>query len=242
MGGGEPVVLEVKDLKFHYGMAEVIKGISITAGEGEIVSLVGPNGAGKTTTLFTISGLRKATSCEIWLQNERIDGLPAHKVVALGIALCPEGRRIFYSMKVIDNLLLGAFLRNNKKEIAMDLENVYERFPVLKGRAAQLAGSLSGGEQQMLAMGRALMSRPKLLLLDEPSLGLSPIFVLNVARIIQNINETGVSIILVEQNARMAFGLSRRAYILETGKIALQGKSSDLAKDERVRKAYFGGN
>jgi len=242
MGGREFIVLEVRDLKFHYGMAEVIKGISITAEEGEIVSLVGANGAGKTTILCTIAGLRRATYCEIWFQNQRIDGFPAHKVVGLGIALCPEGRRVFYSMKVIDNLLLGAFLRNNKKEIAKDLESVYEHFPILKERTNQLAGSLSGGEQQMLAMGRALMTRPKLFLLDEPSLGLSPIFVRNVARIIRNINETGVSIVLVEQNARMAFGLSNRAYVLETGKIILEGKSSNLVKDERVRKAYFGGH
>jgi branched-chain amino acid transport system ATP-binding protein len=242
MGRREFIVLQIRDLRFHYGRAEVIKGISMAAEEGEIVSLIGSNGAGKTTILCTISGLRKATSCEIWFQNQRIDGLPAYKVVSLGIALCPEGRRIFHSMKAIDNLLLGAFLRKNREEIAKDLESVYQHFPILKGRADQLAGSLSGGEQQMLAMGRALMSKPRLFLLDEPSLGLSPILVLEVARIIRNINRTGVSIVLVEQNARMAFGLSNRAYVLETGKIILEGKSSDLAKDERVRKAYFGGN
>jgi branched-chain amino acid transport system ATP-binding protein len=242
MGGRELTVLQVRDLRFHYGRAEVIKGISMTAGAREIVSLIGSNGAGKTTILCTISGLRKATFGEIWFQNQRIDGLPAYAVVRLGISLCPEGGRIFYSMKVVDNLLLGAFLRKNKREIADDLENVYGHFPILKGRADQLAGSLSGGERQMLAIGRALMSRPKLLLLDEPSLGLSPVLVLEVAKIIGRISETGVSIILVEQNARMALGLSDRAYILETGKIILEGKSSDLSKDERVRKAYFGGN
>lgn len=235
-------MLEVRDLRFHYGMAEVIKGVSIRAEEGEIVGLVGANGAGKTTLLCTIAGLRRATHCEIWFQGQRIDGAPAHKVVGFGIALCPEGRRIFYSMKVIDNLLLGAFLRNDKQEIAKDISRVYDHFPILKERINQLAGSLSGGEQQMLAMGRALMAKPKLLLLDEPSLGLSPIFVRNVATIIRNINKTGVSIVLVEQNARMAFGLSNRAYVLETGRIILEGKSANLVKDERVRKAYFGGH
>jgi branched-chain amino acid transport system ATP-binding protein len=244
MGGRESIVLvlQVKDLRFHYGRAEVIKGVSMTVDEGEIVSLVGSNGAGKTTILSTICGLRKATACEVWFQSQRIDGLPAHKVVSLGIALCPEGRRIFYSMKVVDNLLLGGFLRKNRKEVATDLEDVYKHFPILRGRGDQLAGSLSGGEQQMLAMGRALMSKPKLLLLDEPSLGLSPLLVIEVARIIRNINKTKVSIVLVEQNARMAFGLSNRAYVLETGKIILEGKSADLGKDQRVRKAYFGGN
>jgi branched-chain amino acid transport system ATP-binding protein len=236
------MMFEIKDLRVHYGVVEVIKGISMTAEQGEIVSLVGSNGAGKSTILRTISGLKKATLCEIQFQSQRIDGLPTHRIVSLGIAHCPEGRRIFYSMKVIDNLLLGAFLRNDKKEIARDLESVYEHFPILKARDKQLAGSLSGGEQQMLAMGRALMSKPKLLLLDEPSLGLSPIMVTEVGRIIANIKKTGVTIILVEQNARMAFGLSNRVYVLEKGKIVLDGKSSDLAKDERVRKAYLGSN
>jgi len=235
-------VLQVKDLKFHYGRAEVIKGISMTAGKGEIVGLIGANGAGKTTTLCTISGLKRATFCEIWFSGKRIDSMPAHKVASEGIAHCPEGGRIFHSMKIVDNLLLGAFLRKNKKEIAQDLENLYEHFPVLERRADQLASSLSGGERQMLAIGRALMSKPKLLLLDEPSLGLSPVLVFEIAKIIRKINETGVTIVLVEQNARMAFGLSNRAYILELGKIILEGKSSDLSKDERIRKAYFGAN
>lgn len=235
-------MLQIKDLTFHYGRAEVIKDVSMTADQGEVVSLIGANGAGKTTILCTISGLKKATFCEIWFRDKRIDGMPAHKIVSEGIALCPEGGRIFHSMKVLDNLLLGAFLRKNKKEIAEDLENVYAHFPVLKRRSDQFASSLSGGERQMLAIGRALMSKPKLLLLDEPSLGLSPVMVLNVATIIRKINETGVGIILVEQNARMALGLSDRAYILETGRVVLEGKSSDLSKDERVKKAYFGEN
>ena len=235
-------MLEVKDLRVHYGMVEAIKGISIMAEQGEIVSLIGANGAGKTTTLRAISGLKKATSSEIWFRGQRIDDLPVHKIVSLGLAHCPEGKKIFYSMKVIDNLLLGAFLRKDKKEIARHLESIYGYFPVLKARNKQLAGSLSGGEQQMLAMGRALMSKPKLVLLDEPSLGLAPLIVAEIGKIIKNINESGVSIILVEQNARMAFNLSKRAYVLELGKIALTGKSSVLVKDERVKKAYFGGH
>ena len=235
-------MLQVKDLKVHYGRAEVIKGISMTADEGEIVGLIGANGAGKTTILCTISGLKRATFCEIWFEGKRIDGMPAYKIAREGIAHCPEGGRIFHSMKIVDNLLLGAFLRKNMKEIAKDLENVYEHFPVLQRRADQLASSLSGGERQMLAIGRALMSKPKLLLLDEPSLGLSPVLVFEIARIIRKISETGVTIVLVEQNARMAFGLSNRSYILELGKIIIEGKSSNISKDERIRKAYFGGN
>jgi branched-chain amino acid transport system ATP-binding protein len=235
-------MLEVKDLRVHYGMVEVIKGISLAVEQGEIISLIGSNGAGKTTTLRTISGLKKATSSEISFKGQRIDALPAHEIVGLGLAHCPEGRKIFYSMKVIDNLLLGAFLRKDKKEISKDLEGIYIYFPVLKLRNKQLAGSLSGGEQQMLAMARALMSGPTLVLLDEPSLGLAPLMVAEIVRIIKNINQSGVSIVLVEQNARMAFNISRRLYVLEVGRIALAGPSSVLAKDERVKKAYFGGH
>jgi len=235
-------MLEVKDLRVHYGMVEVIKGISLAVEQGEIISLIGSNGAGKTTTLRAISGLKKASSSEILFQGQRIETLAAHEIVGLGLAHCPEGRKIFYSMKVIDNLLLGAFLRKDKKEILKDLESIYIYFPVLKLRNKQLAGSLSGGEQQMLAMARALMSRPRLVLLDEPSLGLAPLMVAEIVRIIKNINESGVSIVLVEQNARMAFSISRRLYVLEVGRIALAGPSSVLAKDERVKKAYFGGH
>ena len=234
-------MLEVKDLRVHYGIVEVIKGVSFVVEEGEIISLIGSNGAGKTTTLRAISGLKKSTSSEIWFHGRRIEGLPANKIVGLGLAHCPEGKKIFYSMKVIDNLFLGAFLRKDKKGIAKDLQNIYGYFPVLKMRNKQLAGSLSGGEQQMLAMGRALMSNPRMLLLDEPSLGLAPLVVAEIGKIIKNINESGVSIVLVEQNARMAFNLSKKVYVLEVGKIALAGLSSVLADDERVKKAYFGG-
>jgi branched-chain amino acid transport system ATP-binding protein len=235
-------MLEIKDLHVHYGMVEAIKGIAVTVERGEVISLIGSNGAGKTTTLRVISGLKRATSSEIRFEGERIDALPAHKIVGLGLAHCPEGKRIFYSMRVIDNLFLGAFLRKNRKEIEEDLETIYRYFPVLKKRNRQLAGSLSGGEQQMVAMGRAFMSRPKLLLLDEPSLGLAPLVVAEIGRIIQKINRSGVSIVLVEQNARMAFNLSQRVYVLELGRIALTGASSVLLHDERVRKAYLGGD
>jgi len=234
-------MLEVKDLRVHYGIVEVIKGVSFVVEEGEIISLIGSNGAGKTTTLRAISGLKKSTSSEICFNGRRIGGLPANEIVGLGLAHCPEGKKIFYSMKVIDNLFLGAFLRKDKKGIAKDLQNIYGYFPVLKMRNKQLAGSLSGGEQQMLAMGRALMSNPRMLLLDEPSLGLAPLVVAEIGKIIKNINDSGVSIVLVEQNARMAFNLSKKVYVLEVGKIALAGLSSVLADDERVKKAYFGG-
>lgn len=235
-------MLEVKDLRVHYGMVEVVKGISIAAEQGDIVALIGSNGAGKTTSLRAISGLKKATSCEIWFQGQRIDGLAPHEIVKLGLGHCPEGKRLFDSMKVLDNLILGAFLRKDKKEVARDLEGIYQYFPVLRVRNKQLARSLSGGEQQMLAMGRALMSRPKLVLLDEPSLGLSPLLVGEIGRIIRNVNNSGVGIILVEQNAHMALNLSKKAYVLEVGKIALMGRSSALANDERVKKAYLGGD
>ena len=231
----------LKDLRVHYGVAEVIKGVSMDAEQGDIVSILGTNGAGKTTILRTISGLKSATSGEIWFRNQRIDGMPAYKIVTLGVAHCPERRRLFHSMKVIDNLLLGAFLRKDKKEIERDLENIFKHFPVLKERIEQIAGSLSGGEQEMVAIGRSLMSRPKLLLMDEPSLGLSPIMVAELGRIICNIKEAGISIILVEQNARMALKLSNKTYVLETGRISLEGVSSQVVKDERVRKAYLGG-
>lgn len=235
-------MLQIKGLTVYYGMAEAVKAISMTVDEREIVSLIGANGAGKTTTLRVISGLKRASIGEIWFHGQRIDNLPAYKIVSLGISHTPEGRRLFHSMKVIDNLLLGAFLRKNKNEIGKDLEKVYEHFPILRTRTEQTAGSLSGGEQQMVAMGRALMSRPKLILMDEPSLGLSPIMVKEVRNIIKDIKETGVSIILVEQNARMALSLSDRANVLETGKIILAGKSIEVAKDDRIVKAYLGGN
>ncbi len=235
------MLLEVKDLRVHYGSAEALKGISLNVNEGEIVALIGANGAGKTTTLRTISGLKTPTSGEIWFEGERIDRLPAHNIVKRGIAHIPEGRIVFAPMSVLDNLKMGAYLRKDKQQIAKDLDNIYQHFPVLKERRNQLAGSLSGGEQQMLAVARALMAKPKLLLMDEPSMGLSPVLVAEVGKIIQDINQTGIGIILVEQNAHMALELANRAYILEVGKITLTGDAKQLANDERVKKAYLGG-
>ncbi len=232
--------LELKNVEVAYGKAEALKKISLKAEGGEIVTLIGSNGAGKTTTLRAICGLKALNAGEIWFSDRKINGMSPHVIVKLGIAHVPEGRRVFSAMTVQENLELGAYLRKNKHEIAEDLEKIYRSFPVLKERERQMAGSLSGGEQQMLAMGRALMTRPALLLLDEPSLGLSPLLVREVARIITNINHSGVSIILIEQNARMALKLAHRAYILEVGRIVLQGKARDLAKDEKVKKAYLG--
>ncbi len=235
------MLLEIKDLRVHYGRAEALKGISLTIDEGAIVALIGANGAGKTTTLRTISGLKAPTSGEIWFQDKKINGMPAHRIVKLGIAHIPEGRVVFSPMTVIDNLLIGAYLFKDKYQIDKDLDNIYEHFPVLKERRKQLAGSLSGGEQQMLAIGRALMGRPKLLLMDEPSLGLSPILVEEVGNIIRDINKAGIGIILVEQNARVALRLANKAYVLEVGNIVLEGDAKELANDEHVKKAYLGG-
>jgi len=233
------MLLEVKDLRVHYGRAEVLKGISLSVNEGAIVALIGANGAGKTTTLRTISGLKAPTSGEIWFQGKRIDGMPAHEIVKLGIAHIPEGRIVFAPMTVLDNLRMGAYLRTDKHQVTRDLETMYNHFPILKARRGQRAGSLSGGEQQMLAMARALMASPKLLLMDEPSMGLSPIFVEEVGNIIKDINKSGISIILVEQNARMALGLCNQAYIMEVGSITIKGSAVELANDERVKKAYL---
>jgi len=235
------MLLEIKDLRVHYGRAEALKGISLGVDEGAIVALIGANGAGKTTTLRTISGLKVPTTGEIWFQGKRIDGIPAHDVVKLGIAHIPEGRIVFAPMTVLDNLRMGAYLRKDRHQIDTDLDTMYEHFPVLKARRKQLAGSLSGGEQQMLAVARALMAGPKLLLMDEPSMGLSPVLVEQVGNIISDINKGGISIILVEQNARMALSLASKAYILEVGSITLEGDAQELASDERVKKAYLGG-
>lgn len=234
------MLLEIKDLRVHYGKAEALKGISLRVDEGAIVALIGANGAGKTTTLRTMSGLKVPTSGEIWFQGKRIDGMPAHEIVKLGIGHIPEGRMVLAPMTVLDNLKMGAYLCKDKHQIARDLDIMYERFPVLKERHKQLSGSLSGGEQQMLAIARALMTRPKLLLMDEPSMGLSPILVEEVSNIIRDINEGGIGIMLVEQNARMALGLANKAYILEVGSITLEGDAKELANDERVKKAYLG--
>lgn len=234
------MLLEVKDLTVHYGKAEVLKGISIGLDRGKIVTLIGANGAGKTTTLRTISGLKAPTSGEIWFEEARIEGMELHEIVRLGIAHVPEGRRVFGTMTVLENLKLGAYLRRDKGQIAEDLERIYEHFPILKARRGQPAGSLSGGEQQMLATTRALMTGPKLLLMDEPSMGLSPILMAEVGKIIRDINREGISIILVEQNARMALNIAQFAYVLEVGRITTQGTCKALVSDEGVKKAYLG--
>ncbi len=234
-------ILKVKDLRVHYGRAEALKGVSIGVDEGTIVSIIGANGAGKTTILRTISGLERPTSGEIWFQGQRIDGMPAAEIVKLGIAHVPEGRMLFSTMTVLDNLKMGAFLRKNGSEIARDVEAVYRQFPVLEEKHREPAWSLSGGQQQMLAIARALMSKSDLILLDEPSTGLSPLLVKEFGRILKEINREGKSIILVEQNARMALKLAQRAYLLEIGYIVVEGDAKDLVNDARVKKAYLGG-
>jgi branched-chain amino acid transport system ATP-binding protein len=236
------LLLEVKDITVHYFKVPAIRNVSITVDDGEIVALIGSNGAGKTTTLRAISGLKRPTTGEIHFRGQRIDDLPPHKINALGIAMVPEGRRVFPQMTVMENLLMGAFLRKEKDAIQKDLDGlVFRHFPRLKERKAQAAGTLSGGEQQMLAMGRALMSAPKLLLLDEPSLGLSPIMCGEIGKIIMNIHAEGSTVILVEQNARLALGLAQHAYVIETGDIALSGPAKQLRENDDVKKAYLGG-
>ncbi|MBE8950362.1 MAG: ABC transporter ATP-binding protein [Quinella sp. 3Q1] len=234
-------MLEVKDINVYYGAIHAIKGISLAVEEGEIVTLIGANGAGKSTTLRTISGLLKPKTGEINFLNKNIAGMPAHKIVHEGISQVPEGRRIFAEMTVLENLELGAFTRTDKDEIQNDFKMVFGRFPRLEERKAQLAGTLSGGEQQMLAMGRALMSRPKLLLMDEPSMGLAPLLIREIFNIIVDINKTGTTILLVEQNANMALSVASRAYVLETGRITISGDAKELAASEEIRKAYLGG-
>ena len=233
-------MLEIKDLYVNYGMIAALKGISFEVNEGEVIALIGANGAGKTTTLHTITGLLHAKSGSITFNGVELTKTPAHKIVEMGIAHVPEGRRIFQNLTVLDNLKLGAFTRKDKENISKDIEMVYERFPRLAERKAQIAGTLSGGEQQMLAMGRALMSKPKIIVMDEPSMGLSPIFVSNIFDIIQTIRESGTTVLLVEQNAKKALSIADRAYVLETGKISLSGAASDLINDDSVKKAYLG--
>ena len=235
------MLFEVRDLEVHYHKVAAIKGISLQVDAGAIITLIGGNGAGKSTTLRTISGLKDATAGEIWFEGERIDGMPADKIVRRGIAHVPEGRRVFPDLTVLENLHTGAYLRRDKTRIAQDLEEVFEHFPRLKERRGQTAKTMSGGEQQMLAMGRALMAKPRLLLMDEPSLGLAPILVQEIANIIAKINETGVPVILVEQNAELALRLANYAYVLETGSIALEGPADDLHENDHVRRAYLGG-
>ena len=234
-------MLRVEGLKVNYGMIEAVKGIDFEVHDGEIVALIGANGAGKTTTMHTISGLLKASVGSISLDGKEVSKLPAHKIVELGIVQCPEGRRIFAQQTIEENLSLGAYVRKDKKEIEADMEKVFELFPILKERRKQLAGTLSGGEQQMLAMARALMAKPKIMLLDEPSMGLSPLLVKEIFYIIKDINRQGVTVLLVEQNAKMALGIANRAYVLESGKISLSGTGEELLNSNSVKKAYLGG-
>lgn len=234
-------MLKVDNIDVYYGAIHAIKGISIEVPKGEIVTLVGSNGAGKSTTLRTISGLMKPKNGTILFEDKNIVGVPAHKIVGMGLCQVPEGRHVFANMSVMENLELGAYLRNDKDGIARDLEDVFKKFPRLLERKDQISGTLSGGEQQMLAMGRALMSRPRLLLLDEPSMGLAPLLVKEIFNIIKEINESGTTVLLVEQNANMALSIADKAYVLETGRIALAGTALELASSEAVRKAYLGG-
>ncbi len=234
-------MLKVDDIHVYYGAIHAIKGISLEVHEGEIVTLIGANGAGKSTILRTVSGLLKPKTGAILFEEQTISGKAAQNIVKAGISQVPEGRRIFANMTVLENLELGAFTRKDKEGISRDMKMVFGRFPRLEERKMQQAGTLSGGEQQMLAMGRALMSRPRLLLLDEPSMGLAPLLIKEIFSIIQDINKTGTTVLLVEQNANMALSIAHRAYVLETGRITLQGKASELAASEEVRKAYLGG-
>ncbi len=233
-------MLEIKDLEVYYGMIQAIKGISFEVNEGEVIALIGANGAGKTTILHTISGLIAPKKGSITFEGQEITKIPAHKIVENGLAQVPEGRRVFPSLSVLQNLKLGAYTRKDKKEIDDTLKIVYERFPRLEERKNQPAGTLSGGEQQMLAMGRALMSRPRIILMDEPSMGLSPIFVNEIFDIIKQVSASGTTVLLVEQNAKKALSIADRGYVLETGKIVKEGKASDLLNDEAVKKAYLG--
>ena len=233
-------LLKVEDLQVYYGSIHAIKGVSFEVNEGEIVTLIGANGAGKSTTLNTVSGILKPKSGAVEFDGKSIVGIPAHKIVSCGMALCPEGRRVFTQMTVQENLEMGGFTRP-ASEIEASIEDVYARFPRLKERYKQTAGTLSGGEQQMLAMGRAMMSKPKLLMLDEPSMGLAPILVEQIFDIIQELHAAGTTILLVEQNAQMALSIADRAYVLETGNISMSGNAKELLHDERVQKAYLGG-
>lgn len=234
-------MLEIKNMDVHYGVIHAIKDISFTVNDGEIVTLIGANGAGKTTTLRTISGLKKPTNGAILLNGVDITSTTAQDRVKMGISHVPEGRHVFSTMSVLENLELGAYLRRDKVEIAKDLKMVYERFPILSDRRKQAAGTLSGGEQQMLAIGRALMSRPKILFLDEPSMGLSPLLVKEIFNIIKDINKAGTTILLIEQNASMALQIANHAYVIETGSIVLSGAGADLMQSEDIKKAYLGG-
>lgn len=233
-------MLEVKDLQVYYGVIQALKGISFHVNQGEVIALIGANGAGKTTTLQTLTGILSPKSGSIVFEGKDLTRTPAHKIVEMGMAHVPEGRCVFADMSVYENLLLGAYTRKDKAEIAESLASVYKRFPRLEERKGQRAGTLSGGEQQMLAMGRALMSRPRIILMDEPSMGLSPIFVNEIFDIIREVSESGTTVLLVEQNAKKALSIADRAYVLETGSITMDGKAEDLLNDEAVQKAYLG--
>ncbi len=233
-------MLEVKDLEVYYGVIQAIKGISFEVNKGEVIALIGANGAGKTTTLHTITGLLSPKKGQVIFEGKDITKVPAHKIVSMGMAHVPEGRRVFAELSVYENLKMGAYTRNDKNEIEESLANVYRRFPRLEERKNQMAGTLSGGEQQMLAMGRALMSKPKIILMDEPSMGLSPILVNEIFDIIRAVSESGTTVLLVEQNAKKALAIADRAYVLETGKIVLEGNAKDLLEDDSIKKAYLG--
>ena len=233
-------MLEVKDLHVYYGVIQALKGISFEVNQGEVIALIGANGAGKTTTLQTLTGLLSAKEGSVVFEGKDITKVPAHKIVEMGIAHVPEGRRVFADLSVYENLIMGAYTRKDKAEIQESLAGVYKRFPRLEERKGQRAGTLSGGEQQMLAMGRALMSKPRLIIMDEPSMGLSPIFVNEIFDIIRVVSEGGTTVLLVEQNAKKALSIADRAYVLETGKITMSGKAEDLLNDEAVQKAYLG--
>lgn len=233
-------LLEVKDIQVYYGMIQALKGVSFKVNKGEVVALIGANGAGKTTTLHTITGLLRAKSGNIIFDGQDISKVPAHKIVSMGMAHVPEGRRVFANMTVLQNLKMGAFTRKDKDGIEETIKKVYHHFPRLEERQNQLSGTLSGGEQQMLAMGRALMSKPSIILMDEPSMGLSPIFVNEIFDIIKEVSDSGTTVLLVEQNAKKALSIADRAYVLETGKVTLEGAAEDLLHDESVQKAYLG--
>lgn len=233
-------ILKVKDLEVYYGVIRAIKGISFAVNKGEIIALIGANGAGKTTILQTVTGLIPAKSGKIFYEEKEITKVPGHRLVSMGIAHVPEGRRVFAQLSVLQNLKLGAYTRSSAAELSETLQMIYTRFPRLKERRKQLAGTLSGGEQQMLAMGRALMSHPRLIVMDEPSMGLSPIYVQEIFDIIQKINEDGTTVLLVEQNAKKALSIADRAYVLETGSVVLSGEANVLMNDESIKKAYLG--
>lgn len=233
-------MLEVKDIEVYYGMIQALKGISFEVNEGEVIALIGANGAGKTTTLHTITGLLSPKKGSVLFEGQDITKVPAHKIVSLGMAHVPEGRRVFAELSVYQNLKMGAYTRKDKDEIEKTLEMVYKRFPRLEERKNQLAGTLSGGEQQMLAMGRALMSHPKIIVMDEPSMGLSPILVNEIFDIIKEVSAGGTTVLLVEQNAKKALSIADRAYVLETGKIVLEGDAKELMNDDSIKKAYLG--